>query len=152
MTQDFQQTVTALWQLAELGAPRFASDGSISLNFDDVDLRLAPSPNEQELWVRTDVGPLSAALAADADRLQKILGLSFAFLATHDVLVSLDDDRLVVSGAYAFRAQDLHVLSDLLSDVVSAAQTLQRQMDHRDVLQQRRPTQTDSDTMMIFQP
>lgn len=153
MTQEFRQTVTALWQLAELGAPRFSPDGSTSLNFDDVDLLLSVSPNEQELLVTTDVGPLSGSLAADADRLQKILGLSFAFLATHDVLVTLEGDRLIVSGSYPFHAQDIGQLSDLLSDVVSATQTLLGQMDHFPMpLSTASRDNDDAETMMIFQP
>lgn len=154
MTREFRQTVIALWQLAELGEPRFAPDGTTSLNFDDVVLTLAMSPNEQELWVSADVGPLSGALAADTDRLQKILGLSFAFLATHNVLVSLQGDRLIVSGSYPFRAQNITLLSDLLSDVVSAAQTLNGQMDDTFAPRAREIGQAESDpnTVMIFQP
>ncbi|WP_341367300.1 type III secretion system chaperone [Yoonia sp. BS5-3] len=153
MTQAFRQTIAELWRRAELGTPLFAADGSTSLNFDDVTLQLTTSPNEEELLVNADIGPLTDGLAADADRLQKILGLGFAFLATHDVLVSLDRDRLVVSGSYPLRAQDMARLSDILSDVVSAAETLARLMDHHASMpvQDTEPAGYDPG-VMIFQP
>lgn len=154
LTQNFRSTVSALWQLAQLGEPRFAADGSTSLNFDDVDLLLTPSPNEQELIVSTDLGPLSDAMASDADFLQKVLGLSFAFLATHNVLVSLDGDRLIVSANYLFRIQNIQMLSELLSDVVSAAQTLDGQLGQAMAPSARMSAAKDAgqDAMMIFQP
>ncbi len=154
MTPNFKRTIHALWQLAELGQPRFSPDGSTSLIFDDVDLTFELSPNEQELLVSADIGPISDATAAHADRLQKILGLGFAFLATHNVLVGLQGDRLSVSGSYPFRAQNVSLLSELLSDVVSAAQTVATQLDHRAAPSSRAGQAKDAQTdeIMIFQP
>lgn len=154
MTQHFKQTIQDLWQLAELGQPRFAPDGSTSLIFDDVDLTLALSPNEQELLVSADVGSISDATSAHAASLQNILGLGFAFLATHNVLVALQGDRLTVSSNYPFRTQNISQLSELLSDVVSATQTVAAQMHQKRSSSPRvgQATDAQADEMMIFQP
>ena len=153
MTQAFRRTVTDLWQLAELGLPRFAQDGSASLNFDEVDLRLTLSPTEQDVLIRADAGQMTQSLANDAERLQRILGLSFALLATHDVLLSLDDDRVVISASYPLQADNLDHLAGLLSDVVSATQTIAAQLDAAGA--GLRPVSARAhtpDSMMIFQP
>ena len=117
-----------LWQLAELGTPQFAENGTALLTFDDVALVLSCAPTEEEMWVTAEVGPMTGAQSGHPDRLHKVLGLSFAFLASHDVLVTLENERLCVSGAYPFKERNVHVLSALISDVVSATETLKRVM------------------------
>lgn len=152
MTQVFRDTVQALWQRADLGAPSFAQDGSTSLIFDDVTLAVANSEDERALMVSTDLGPLPLDAAGHADRLQKILGLGLALLPTHDVLVSLRNDRLTVSGSYRYAAEDLAQLASLLSDVVSATQTLRGQMNDTAASMSRATKAQTADDVMIFQP
>ncbi|MDX8355150.1 type III secretion system chaperone [Cognatiyoonia sp. IB215182] len=152
MTQVFRDTVQALWQRADLGAPSFASDGSASLIFDDVALTLANSDDEQALVVSTELGQLPVDAAGDADRLQRILGLGLALLPTHDVLVFLQGDRLTVSGTYRYASEDVALLASLLSDVVSAAQTLQGQMGETIAPRLRPVARQAADDIMIFQP
>ncbi|MEL7389106.1 MAG: type III secretion system chaperone [Pseudomonadota bacterium] len=152
MTQDFKDSVQALWQCADLGGPNFAMDGSTSLLFDDVPLTLSNSDNERALIVHTDLGELPLDAAGDADRLQKILGIGLALLSTHNVLVSLRGDRLTVSGIYSYASDDFGALASILSDVVSAAQTMQGQIGKDATLISPRTTQVALDDTMIFKP
>jgi len=152
LTQVFRDIVQALWQRADLGAPSFAPDGSTSLFFDDVPLTLANSDDERALIVSTELGQLPVDATGNADRMQKILGLGLALLSTHDVLVFLQGDRLTVSGTYRYASEDVALLASLLSDVVSAAQTLQGQMGQTAASLSRPVARQAADDVMIFQP
>ncbi len=131
MLDSFDSAVEALWRIVGFNEPMFDAYGAASLYFDDVLLKLTESPSGREVLISSNSDVISKAMQLHTDALQKTLELSFAFLATHNVLVSLKSEQLVVVGIYPLEKQDMSHFSDILIDVVSVVQTLEQHLADR---------------------
>ncbi|MEM8797289.1 MAG: hypothetical protein AAGE61_17140, partial [Pseudomonadota bacterium] len=124
----FQETIRALWDSIDLGIPEFTQDGRVDLEIDDIDVTLRDADDDTRMIAEATGGFLTENPSSRRDQLEKILRLNLAVTPSHAVLVTSETNRtgmdeIRIRAYYTYSANDVGHLADLISDVVSAAQT-----------------------------
>ncbi len=148
MSKSFADTVQDFWQRAGLVSPKYAEDGSTSLFVDDVRLSFTNSEDEMSLIVASDVG----SVPTDADSLEVLLGIGTAMLSSHNVLLCLKEQQVIVQGTYPYEMRDIELLTDVMTDVVSITQALEGRVNKRVSPTIIADDGTPADRFIFFQP
>lgn len=164
--KQFTVTLINLWKHLGLGEPDLRDDRDITLSIDAFDIALRDGEDGRTLVLEADAGRLSSRSDVALMELEKVLKTNLALTASRDTIAVLDDaggmdsetaSRVLVRGFYRYDRNDLAKLSDLLSDVVSSAETLQALLTDADSMQRPALAHSDNrttgaDDMMIFKP
>ena len=126
----FQSVITQLWQSLELGEPEFSNRPSIILSVENIEVILNEDITGQTLVIEGDGGNLTRNPAIELHEVEKLLKLNFAMTVSHQTLTVVEESdkntRLKIQAFYDYSAHDLMLLSELISDVISAVETYHR--------------------------
>lgn len=126
----FETVIRDFWTYLGLSNPVFDQADAISLAVDDAEVFLKPALDDETLVVEMRVGRLSQVDTVRRTELEDLLKFNFALTLARDTLTVLEDDAdatgvIFVRGFYGTAQRNYDKLSDLVSDVISAAETLQ---------------------------
>ena len=128
----FEKVLSRLWEELGLEKAEFQAGAPVTLYIDSVDVVFREAQDRQTMSVETRVGKFTPHPSLARRELEKILKTCFAIAAARNTVVVLDDNGdadepvLRVKGYYRYRNNDLGVLSSLVTDVLSSAETLQQ--------------------------
>jgi len=127
----FEAVVSGFWQHLGLSGLVFASEPEIVLSVDAIDVVLRHGADGKTLVIEVQAGILTRQANLERAQMERLLKTNFALCAMRRTLGVLDDEgserpRVAVRGFYRYRQNDLSGLADLVSDVISSAETLEQ--------------------------
>jgi hypothetical protein len=126
LSVEFEATITSLWKLLQLPAPRFGAVPEVLLSIDAMDISLRHGGDERVLVVEHLCGQLGSEAAWGWPGMVKLLQTSLALSAVGNTVVSLDENGtdVRVRGYYPYRCRDMLILSRVIEEVNAGALTI----------------------------
>lgn len=130
--KSFEAVIRGLWTHLGLPEPDFGGEAEIILSVDLAEVVLRQGTDGQVLVIEAEAGELTSDPARAQMEMEKLLKTNFALNTVRNAIAVLEPGersqrpRLLVRSFYTYRQNSLARLCDLVSDVISSADTLEQ--------------------------
>lgn len=130
MAPALDDVVADLCRHLQMDRPAPGEDGSFTLSAGTTQVLLRNGPDSRLLEIEAEAGSLTRYTAQELSELEGLLKANLAQCWLRDTLAcnetgeGADVSRVLVKGYHRYEENDISQLADLISDVVSSAETL----------------------------
>jgi hypothetical protein len=156
MTGTFTSTITHLWSILDLGAPKFQPTGEIILSVGGVDITLKDTPDERHLLLTGVAGRLADDQRAAAQQVRALLRKGLGYLTSSRSCISLREEggvnlTVVVQAIYPL---DDHIdtLVEIIHEVLLVLEFARAELTAISPSRYQAPLQKTASETIIFMP